>query len=108
MSRHRVRIDLYVIARSLPAVIGIGEQVLHLEGMLRIKTEITEVQPDPSRVGVIRTQVDNDQDNVGSIGSTLAVANQLISIRRMKAQALQPMQRGILGTNPIYQADELF
>ena len=107
MGGHRVRIDLYVVARPIPAIIGIGQLVLHLERMIRIEPQVVEVQLNPAGVGMRRTQIDDDQYDVGSIRRALAITNQLIIICRVEMQALIPVKRRILSTDLIHEADEV-
>ena len=74
---------------------------------MRIEPQGVEVQLNPAGVGMIRAQIDDDQDDVGSIRRALAITNQLIIICRVEVQALIPVKRRILPTDPIHEADEL-
>ena len=107
MGGRRVRIDLYVVARPIPAIIGIRQQILHLEGMFQIEPQVVEVQLYPAGVGMIRTQIDDDQYDVGSNRRALAITNQLIIICRVEMQALISVKRRILSTDLIHEADEV-
>jgi len=60
MGGHSVRVELYEVPRSLPAIRGTRQQILYLEGMLWIERQMGEVQLNPAGMDVIWTQVDHD------------------------------------------------
>ena len=75
MGRYRVGIELDIVARSIPTIHGIRQQVLYLEGMVLIEPQRAEIQMNPAGVAMVRTQIDDNQNNVGPICRALAIAD---------------------------------
>src|SRR4030095_13000673 len=47
-----------------PNVTGVREEVVHLERALAVDTQIGEIEGHPARLGVVRVEVDDDQNDV--------------------------------------------
>src|SRR5438067_6469152 len=86
--RQRVRIQLHEIAPAAPGVVARGDEIVQLVARAGRAVEI-----DVARLRVVRIQVDRDQDQVALF--LLRVAQQLLVVGRMKAQAPVALQSWI-------------
>ena len=57
VGRHCTRMKIHIIPRAAPHVTSIGEQVVDLIGLPRIKAQFLERQRYPSRLRVARVEV---------------------------------------------------
>src|ERR1700722_2417345 len=60
----------------------------------------------PARLRMMRIDVDDDQDDAGQVRRRLAVKDQILVVRGMKAQAVVVVERGILSTDLVDARDK--
>src|SRR5688572_11133870 len=82
--RDDMRIQLYVVAASLPRVARAAEEVVDLEAATGLQAEGSEVKVDPAGVGVVRVDVHHTDDDV--LSRCFAVADDLFAVGRVESQ----------------------
>src|SRR5438132_7073750 len=87
--RQGVGIQLHEIAPAAPGVVAGGDEVLERVARARRAVEI-----DVARLAIERIEVHRDQDEVAAL--LLRIAEQLLVVRRMEAQAPVALQRRVL------------
>jgi len=106
VSRYHLGVQLDEIARRIPLVACLAQQVVGLEGLGR-EPQFGEWQLQPAGVGVVRIQVHHCQNDVGEIRRVFTVADQLLVVDRMEAQAAVALQRGVVPADPVDAGDEV-
>src|SRR3954465_2670731 len=97
--RECVRIELHEVAPPLPGVVAGGGKIVQcVSGAGRA----VEIQPAGLRV--VRIEVDRDQDEI--VARLLRVAEELVIVRGVEAQAPVALQRGILLPHGIQTAHQ--
>src|SRR5438067_6665672 len=97
--RQGVGIQLHEIAPAAPGVMAGGDEIVQLVACAGRAVEI-----DVARLRVVRIQVDRDQDQVAFL--FLGVAQQLLVVGRMKAQAPVALQSGVLLPHLVQLGDQ--
>src|SRR5258708_10951037 len=67
MRRADVWIQLDVVARPMPQVARVGEQVVDLEGLPARDPKLIEVEVDPARLRMLPIELDDYQYRVGTL-----------------------------------------
>src|SRR5258706_9427531 len=98
--RQCVRIELDEIAPAAPGVMARGDQILERVAVARRAIEV-----EPSRLLMMRVEVDCDQDQV--VAYLLRVAQHLVVVGRMEAQAPVALQRRIFLSHVVELGDQL-
>jgi hypothetical protein len=107
MSRHHLGVQFNEIAPGMPKVACVAQQVVDLEGLIRVKSQFGERQIHPAGVGVMRIQIHHSQNDIGKIRSVFTIANQLLGINRVKAQATIAVKRGVVEADAINASDDV-
>src|SRR5437870_5808989 len=55
---HPLRIEQDVVARTVPHVTRVGQQVMHLERVICVDAERLEIEHDPAGLRVVRVEID--------------------------------------------------
>src|SRR3954470_21674438 len=97
--RERVRVELHEVAPPLPGVVAGGDQIVQFVSVARRAVEI-----QPAGLQVVRIEVDRDQDEI--VARLLRVADELVIVRGVEAQAPVALQRGIRLPYGIQTADK--
>src|SRR5438067_9847354 len=95
----RVRVQLHEIMPPAPGVMAGGDEVVQLIGVRGRAIEV-----DPARLRISRIEIHRDQNQV--IARLLRVADELLVVRRMEAQAPVALQRGVLLAYVVEPRDE--
>src|SRR4030095_8792185 len=104
---HHLGMQLDIVPRFMPDIARVAEFIMHLGGLCWIKSQGIEREPDPATMHVIGTQVQHHEDNVGSVCSTLAVAEEFRIIYRMEVQAMITLEGWILAPDTIHPRNHL-
>src|SRR5690242_16182681 len=107
MRGHRLRIELYVVARTVPEIASIGQKIVNLKRLLLVEPELFERKLQPARLPVNRVEVYDHDDDVVSIIRPFAPADDLVVVRRMKLQAAVALKRFVLAANPVNPPDQI-
>ena len=75
-------IEQHEIAPPIPKIARAGQQVVHLIWLTFIDAQPFEIELDPAGLHVMRIEIDDGNDDVGSIGRRLAITDQLIVVDR--------------------------
>src|SRR5919197_118833 len=97
--RERMRIQLHKIAPPAPGVVAGGDEIVQLVSVAWRAVEI-----HPARLHITRVQVHHDEDEI--VPGLLGVADELVIVRRMEAQAPVALQRRVLAPHLIQPCDE--
>src|SRR5437879_8787904 len=100
-------VQLHNVSRALPQIAGAAQQVVHLIGFVSGKPKLLEGHLNPSRMHVMRIQVDDDQNDIGQILGVLAIANKLVVLDGMESEAPVMVKRRVLATDPVHNANYL-
>src|SRR5258706_6981426 len=107
MRRADVWIQLDVVARPMPQVARVGEQVVDLEGLPARDPKLIEVEVDPARLRMLPIEIDDYQYRVGTLASDLAVADELVVVAAVEAQVPVEVQRGVVTPGHVDASDEI-
>src|SRR2546421_3450538 len=97
--RQRMGIQLHEIAPAAPGVMARGDEIVQLVARAGGAIEI-----DEPRLRVVRIEVDRDQDEVAFF--LLRIAQELLVVGRMKAQAPVALQRRIFLSHFVQLRDQ--
>src|SRR2546429_4735446 len=97
--RQRVGVELHEVAPPFPAVVAGGDGIVQLVSVAGRAVEIY-----PPRLRISRVEIQRHQDEV--VPRLLGVADELVIVGRMEAQAPVALQRGILLPHGVQAADE--
>src|SRR3954462_2415581 len=100
--RHDVRIQLDVVARPMPEIAALTQQIVHLVGLQRIDTQGFQGQVYPAGLSMVRVEIDDGQDDVRRIRRALGVRDDLRVVDGVEPQSTVTLQRGILPTNTVH------
>src|SRR4051812_7278053 len=85
--REGMRVELHEIAPSLPSVVAGGDEIVQLVSVAGRALEIY-----PARLRISRVEIHHHQDEI--VACLLGIADQLVIVRRVEAQAPVALQRG--------------
>ena len=105
--RQAFRHQFHIVPRSLPQIAAFAKQIMNLKCMIPSRPSESEVEINPSCLGVERIEIDDDNDDVGKIVGRFAVTNQRWVIGAVEAQIAIALQRRILFANPIDSGDQI-
>src|SRR3954468_2926930 len=97
--RKGLRVELHEVASAAPGVAAAAQQIPD-----RVAAARRAVEVDPARLRVVGIQIDRHQDDARSL--LLGIAQQLVVVRRMEAQAPVRLQRGVLPPDPVQARDQ--
>ena len=106
------------VARTLPAIVGVGQQVVHDVGTPDLDVELGEVEMHPTRLGVERVEVDDHDDRVGRlvvhsmpegrvVGCDLRVGDDLVVVHLVEGERVVAVQRPVAATNLVHPAHQV-
>ena len=104
---HDLGMQLNIVPRAMPEIARGTEFVMHLCGLCRRQPQRIELALDPATVHMVGTQVHHHKHDIGPVCSTLAIAEDLRIIHRMKVQALSAMEGWILPPDPIHPRNKI-
>src|SRR5262245_13788141 len=76
--RHRVRVEGDVVARAMPEIVRIAEEIVHLIRCVGIEPELRQRHLDPSGLDVMRVEIHGDEYEVAQIRCGLRVKQQML------------------------------
>src|SRR5215212_4013614 len=103
--RHDVRAQLHEVARAVPRVARVAEEVVDLERAAGVEAEGGEVQLDVARLRVVRIDADDAQHDV--LPHRFAVAEELVVRRLVEAERRVLLQGRILAADAVDDGDEV-
>src|SRR6266511_4680259 len=95
------------IARPMPKIAAVAEQVMHLVGTFTAEFEGVQRQFHPSRLRVVGVQVNHDKHDVRQVLRMFTVANELVIVHGVKAQAPVALQGWIVASDAIHPGDKV-
>src|SRR6266568_415435 len=98
-------VHLHIVSRALPEIAGATQQVVDLVRVVSGKPKLLEGHLNPSRMHVMRIQVDDDQNDIGQILGVLAIANKLVVLDGMESEAPIMVKRRVLAPDPVHNAN---
>jgi hypothetical protein len=100
------RLQMNKVSRTAPLIALGGEQVVYIEGLVRLDAEFGKIEIDPSSMRVLVMQIHDDENYIFFLGVGLAVADEERLVSRMKAKATIALERGMHPTNFVDAGDE--
>src|SRR4029450_373231 len=98
-----IRIEAHVIPFPPPLVLDVVEQIADGEDLVGADTRHLDV----TVLHVMRIEVDNRQEPVGSVRSRLAVSDDLAVVGLVKPQRVKELQRAVLMSDRVDAAHQL-
>src|SRR5207244_11867354 len=107
LARHRLRIDLDEVARSVPQVAGSTDELMRLIGPVNLDPELLERKVDHPALHVVGVHVDDGQDHIRIVGRALRVGQELLVLGEVKSQAAVALERRMLAPGVVDDPNEL-
>src|SRR5438105_6112424 len=98
-------VQLHIVSRALPQIAGTAQEVVYLVGFVSGKPKLLKGNLNPSRMHMMRIQVDDDQNDIGQILGVLAIANKLVVFDSIKSEVPVMVKRRVLNTDPVHNAN---
>src|SRR6266852_3695113 len=107
LRRRRIRIELDVVARSVPDVPRPAEELMRLVAAISVDAQRLERQRDHADLLVMWIDVDDGQDHVCKVVGALGVGDDLVVLGGVEHQAVVAVQRRVLTPNLVEHRDQL-
>lgn len=100
------RVQFHMIRPSIPAIAGIVQQINEFKRLMRVQTQLFQVEINPGRYCNCWMKVDYNQNTVSLLKVTFAVAKDIFVITFMKVKILITLQRWVGVAQPIHNSDK--
>ena len=101
------RIEFDVISCALPLVTRSAQHVLYLKRLMRVQAETIQGKLNPTGLLVTKIEIDDCEDDAGTVVGSLRVGNDLIVIDGMKRKVPIALERGIIAPDLIHPRDQV-
>src|SRR5262249_35820665 len=106
LRRNRMGIDEHVIARALPEVVSVRDQIVGLKGPRGLDSQVVEVKLKPATMDMMGAQVDDHHEDIRSVGGLLAVGQNPLFREGMEPQPPVVLKGGIVSSDPFPPPDK--